>query len=53
MKCYLRPNIDFVEALIFIIMSKEKICGRHQVDKFKDFIYKDATVFLRRKKDKF
>ena len=30
-----------------------QICGRHQVDKFKDFIYKDATVFLSRKKDKF
>ena len=25
----------------------------YQVDKFKDFIYKDATVFLSRKKDKF
>ena len=31
MKCYLRPNIDFVEALIFIIMSKEKICGIYKI----------------------
>ena len=30
-----------------------QICGRYQVDKFIDFIYKDATIFLSRKKDKF
>lgn len=30
-----------------------QISGRHQVGKFKDFIYKDATIFLNRKRDNF
>lgn len=45
MKCYLRPNIDFVEALILCkIMTREKICGIYKITSPTQKVYVGQSV---------
>lgn len=41
------------QTIEILFVSISYLCGVNNLKQFKDFIYKDASIYLKRKKDKF